>query len=232
MNSQSRFIYVSNIPTAYHACHLRNFYSQYIEGSAFVCFHFRHRPQVTFHATDSSIQSSSRHCALLSIKLELCDRFLHPEDELPLSDQCILTPIEFTVQSDQDAYSYALTSALLQLIEFNPPAEMPQGNVGTPSSYFFSQIQLCRLCPTIIKKLHLNFSNDGRQRKYGAVPYSYEPQDSSTVHCSDDIPAFIGDVRSHNGVPILDTEGKIADRFSALQHLVLFLYLSVNTAII
>ncbi|TPP61926.1 G patch domain-containing protein 3 [Fasciola gigantica] len=222
MNRQPRYIYLSNIPKAYHACNLRSFYSQYVESSAFVCFHFRHRPQVIIDQSGLSVQSSSllsaiksrlhrdrsRHCALLSILPDFFERFiqqynhthwLSEDDELPLAEQCVLIPIVFTQESDR--------GALLQLIEFKPPAEMPQGNVGTPTSYFFTQIQLCRLGPTVITKLQLNFSGNAGQRKYGAVPYSYESEDPTATNCTDVKPMVSGDIRSRTGVSILDSEG-------------------------
>lgn len=102
--------------------------------------------------------------------------------------------------------SFVYTSALLQLIEFRPPPEMPQGNVGTPSSYFFTQIQLCRLDPTVISRLQLNFSPNAQRRKYGAVPYLYETEDL-TATCTNLVPSGSGDLRSRSGVPILDSDG-------------------------
>ncbi|XP_033113500.1 G patch domain-containing protein 3-like [Anneissia japonica] len=36
---------VSNIPCSFHSADLRNYFSQFIEGGNFDCFHFRHRPE-------------------------------------------------------------------------------------------------------------------------------------------------------------------------------------------
>lgn len=36
---------ITNIPKDLHTSDLRNFFSEYIETEAFICFHFRHRPQ-------------------------------------------------------------------------------------------------------------------------------------------------------------------------------------------
>lgn len=39
------------------------------------------------------------------------------------------------------------------LIELKPPKNVyPQGNVGTPTSYFLNEINACRLPSTIISK--------------------------------------------------------------------------------
>ncbi|KAJ8373245.1 hypothetical protein AAFF_G00267370 [Aldrovandia affinis] len=37
---------VSNIPAAFRSADLRNYFSQFIEGGGFFCFHYRHRPEV------------------------------------------------------------------------------------------------------------------------------------------------------------------------------------------
>lgn len=36
---------ITNIPEDLHTSDLRNFFSEYVETEAFICFHFRHRPQ-------------------------------------------------------------------------------------------------------------------------------------------------------------------------------------------
>lgn len=59
------------------------------------------------------------------------------------------------------------------LPEFNPPALMPAGNVGTPVSVFLALIQSCRLPPRLIRKLGLVFPKTGSHRRYGNVPYEY-----------------------------------------------------------
>ncbi|XP_019742002.1 G patch domain-containing protein 3 [Hippocampus comes] len=40
------FLVVSNIPAAFHSADLRNYFSQFIESGGFICFHYRHRPEV------------------------------------------------------------------------------------------------------------------------------------------------------------------------------------------
>lgn len=40
------FLVVSNIPAAFHSVDLRNYFSQFIESGGFICFHYRHRPEV------------------------------------------------------------------------------------------------------------------------------------------------------------------------------------------
>ncbi|XP_077577432.1 G patch domain-containing protein 3 [Stigmatopora nigra] len=40
------YLVVSNIPVAFRSADLRNYFSQFIESGGFVCFHYRHRPEV------------------------------------------------------------------------------------------------------------------------------------------------------------------------------------------
>lgn len=68
---------------------------------------------------------------------------------------------------------------LRNLSEFNPPALMPNGNVGTPVTVFLQLIQSCRLPPRIIRKLGLIFPKTGSSRRYGNVPFHY--QDTQTL---------------------------------------------------
>ena len=38
--------FINNIPHQYHSSDLRNYFSELIESNGFICFHFRHRPEV------------------------------------------------------------------------------------------------------------------------------------------------------------------------------------------
>ncbi|XP_006631460.2 G patch domain-containing protein 3 [Lepisosteus oculatus] len=40
------YVVVSNIPAKFRSADLRNYFSQFIESGGFVCFHYRHRPEV------------------------------------------------------------------------------------------------------------------------------------------------------------------------------------------
>ncbi|XP_074074107.1 G patch domain-containing protein 3 [Macrotis lagotis] len=76
------------------------------------------------------------------------------------------------------AVSEAFTLAdLRQLPELNPPALMPNGNVGTPMRIFLELIRACRLPPRIITQLQLQFPKTGSSRRYGNVPFEYEDSD-------------------------------------------------------
>lgn len=62
---------------------------------------------------------------------------------------------------------------LRSLSELNPPALMPNGNVGTSVKVFLQLIQSCRLPPRLIRKLGLTFPKTGSNRRYGNVPFQY-----------------------------------------------------------
>lgn len=43
---------VSNIPSTFRSADLRNYFSQFIESGGFVCFHYRHRPEIIREAKE------------------------------------------------------------------------------------------------------------------------------------------------------------------------------------
>lgn len=60
------------------------------------------------------------------------------------------------------------------LIEMHPPTCMPNGNVGTKTSHFLQEIKACRLPPSLISKLGLQFPRNRARRIYGNVPFDYK----------------------------------------------------------
>lgn len=45
---------VSNIPATFRSADLRNYFSQFIESGGFVCFHYRHRPEIIREAKEGA----------------------------------------------------------------------------------------------------------------------------------------------------------------------------------
>lgn len=43
---------VNNIPATFRSADLRNYFSQFIESGGFVCFHYRHRPEIIREAKE------------------------------------------------------------------------------------------------------------------------------------------------------------------------------------
>jgi len=74
------------------------------------------------------------------------------------------------IPGDRETFT---SSDLSSLTELHPPAMMPQGNVGTPTSHFLQLIQQCRLPASIICKLGLVFPRTRSNRKYGNVQFEY-----------------------------------------------------------
>ncbi|XP_068935038.1 G patch domain-containing protein 3 [Petaurus breviceps papuanus] len=101
---------------------------------------------------------------------------------LPLQEAGV-DPFPFKTRKElhrRRAMSEAFTlDDLKQLPELNPPALMPNGNVGTPMHIFLELIRACRLPPRIITQLQLQFPKMGSSRRYGNVPFEYE--DTETV---------------------------------------------------
>lgn len=44
--AEAVYFAVSNIPVKFRSADLRNYFSQFIESGGFVCFHYRHRPEI------------------------------------------------------------------------------------------------------------------------------------------------------------------------------------------
>jgi len=74
------------------------------------------------------------------------------------------------IPGDRETFT---SNDLSSLPELHPPALMPQGNVGTPTSHFLRLIQQCRLPASVINKLGLVFPRTRSNRKYGSVPFEY-----------------------------------------------------------
>lgn len=80
---------------------------------------------------------------------------------------------------DQETFS---NSHIESLIEMHPPSFMPNGNVGTITSHFLNEIRACRLPPSLIAKLGLQFPRTHRKRIYGSVPFEYKQRTRNIIH--------------------------------------------------
>uniref|UniRef100_A0A914W9D6 G-patch domain-containing protein n=1 Tax=Plectus sambesii TaxID=2011161 RepID=A0A914W9D6_9BILA len=95
------------------------------------------------------------------------------EDGSEIALKCFIFSLKLSEGgSDKGAPSNSLsTTDAEEMIELRPPLVMPQGNVGTPSRYFFEQIRNCALPTSVIAKLGLKPLRS--QRQFGAVPMEY-----------------------------------------------------------
>ncbi|KAM3175651.1 hypothetical protein ACTXT7_008091 [Hymenolepis weldensis] len=230
-----------DVPVKLRAADLRRVFSQHIEAGAFGCFHYRHRPVSSRISLLSSnkLDIKSLRCllkqhrttkaqsctALMSVKPEHTERILSSfEDIWCTDDQCGNYP---TCKFYPVSYDSSDLRSLKKLCEFNPPSWMPHGNVGTPTSHFFSLIKSCHLSPVLIKNLKLDFLRLGINRKYGNVPYKYEDVNccDATSSQSDDNQSDIvlkpSEIRTKSGLVLSNPvqEDEVAeewDRFEVL----------------
>nr|XP_022337295.1 G patch domain-containing protein 3-like [Crassostrea virginica] len=201
-NDNAIFAIVNNIPRDYHSSDLRNFFSQIIETKGIKCFHFRHRPEVQFQKRTEDDEkdrqpspSSNTCCCVVKVRADRYEDFLkmyHRKHWLDsngesISKVCHLSKVRIQnsndlsssyktrgelkqIPDDREAFS---KTDLMKLPELHPPAAMPNGNVGTPTSVFMEAIRQCRLPPAVIKKLGLKFPKTRVKNKYGNVPFDY-----------------------------------------------------------
>ncbi|XP_048582833.1 uncharacterized protein LOC5512880 [Nematostella vectensis] len=202
---------IGNIPSKLHSADLRVFFSQFIEGKGFDCFHFRHRPEgrgrIDGEVHDEGKSRQKTTCCIVRLTEEKIDeliRMYHGQNWTDktgqiYSQRAVISRIRVTrLEGQNEGQSYKtkaekkqntrtstefLESDLKKLPELNPPAVMPNGNVGTPISTFIELIRLCKFPPLLIKKLGLTFPRS-KTKKYGNVPFDYG--DSGELEAEDD----------------------------------------------
>lgn len=84
---------------------------------------------------------------------------------------CKKGTVSTSLDINQETFTEKDISAL---IEMHPPTCMPNGNVGTKTSHFLQEIKACRLPPSLISKLGLQFPRNRARRIYGNVPFEYK----------------------------------------------------------
>lgn len=72
---------VNNIPKDFHTSDLRNFFSAFIETGGFLCFHFRHRPEV--QKPSGTIQNNGKeqsrcvtNCCIIRVDSKRASEFI------------------------------------------------------------------------------------------------------------------------------------------------------------
>ncbi|KAM5179866.1 LOW QUALITY PROTEIN: G patch domain-containing protein 3 [Mantella aurantiaca] len=181
---------VSGIPRCFRSAQLRHYFSQFTESGGFVCFHYRHRPEQ--RGPDGKAVT---FCCPVTVQPERALSFRSMYHGKPWLDtqgnqvpgKCLVYKVRTAPQGDLEVFPYktrgeaqkqftdvekqVTSKELLRMSEFNPPALMAQGNVGTPVSTFLQLIRSCRLPPRLISRLGLQFHRS--RRRYGNVPYDY-----------------------------------------------------------
>ncbi|CAF3777327.1 unnamed protein product [Adineta steineri] len=162
-------VLISAIPKSFRSADLRNYFSLFVETKAFRCFHFRHRPMPP---SSTNAVSVSQMCFVQVYNKRLNEfiRLYHRKHWINLKGN-YLSSICLISQVTNENNDVSITN---NLIELKPPKHVyPQGNVGTPTSYFLNEINACRLPSTTIKKLGLIFPKCRSKRKYGCVGFDY-----------------------------------------------------------
>ena len=203
--SESEVLIVFNIPETFGSADLRRFFSDFVESEKFLFFNFKRRPESKLHNFDrqkllnhdceeeSSSSTAKFNCCPVKLEHKHASDFVarynntHWTDEkgVDLNYKCFITQgLEETQWKGLD--------------ESKPPSVLPRGNVGTCTKFLLESIQSCKLPPTIIKRLKLNF-HEKRRRAYATVPLTYkEPKSHKSYY-----------------VPSANTESKLGSSSSA-----------------
>ncbi|XP_069080167.1 G patch domain-containing protein 3 [Pleurodeles waltl] len=231
--SDGELLVVCCIPPVLRAAHLRSHFSQFMEAGGFQCFHYRHRP----HGG-----TGGGRCCLVSVRAGQATAFLRmysgrpwtgPGGSVIPGPRCAIRRVQAPPScADSSKFPYKTKKQLhckeaesevftqldlRRLPELNPPALMPQGNVGTPTKTFLEFIKACRLPPRLITKLQLQFPRTGSSRRYGRVPFDY--QDSETMEqeegvytaSGEEIPCALGTMDGDPGPGSALDDGKPAN---------------------
>ncbi|XP_028936687.1 G patch domain-containing protein 3 [Ornithorhynchus anatinus] len=202
--SSAAYLVVSGIPAGLRSAQLRHYFSQFREqsGGGFLCFHYRHRPQRP-PGPGAAPAPAPCCCCVIAVREAQAGRlqrmysgrpWLDSRGD-PLPGRCLIRRLRLPAEAaglaafpyrtrqelrSEKPQSETFTLAdLRRLPELNPPAPMPNGNVGTPLRVFLDLIRACRLPPRIITQLQLSFPKTGSSRRYGNVPFHY--RDTETV---------------------------------------------------
>ncbi|KAG9493090.1 G patch domain-containing protein 3 [Eleutherodactylus coqui] len=192
---------VSGIPRRFRSAHLRHYFSQFTESDGFVRFHYRHRPE----QRGPPAERAATFCCPVTVQPQRAEDFMKMYHEKPWLDpagnqvagRCLIRRVRASPAADLQDFPYktrgellgprssadaekpVTSSDLLRMSELNPPALMPQGNVGTPLGVFMELIRSCRLPPKLITRLGLQFRRS--RRRYSSVPYVYSGTERSEV---------------------------------------------------
>lgn len=207
------YMYVGNIPKDFRSADLRTFFSEFIEKGAFECFHFRHRPETSKIKVDGNkdVESKSEEgnttCCIVKCKkkhFKKCKKKYHKRQwdgiDQSINRKTFCNIFKMNVKSKPSKQYLSKKEAkednhtldqdicledFSNLIEFDPPVNvMPQGNVGTPTETFHTQIANCKLPSSVIKSLGLTFKK--ASKKYSKVEMDYKTIFNKTNHPSDD----------------------------------------------
>ncbi|KRY82388.1 G patch domain-containing protein 3 [Trichinella pseudospiralis] len=186
---------VRNIPKNFRSKHLRQFFSTFVEEQRFHCFHYLHCPEIIqaeqfCKADDASSKAegsfNNKNYALVLMTLSDRDLFIrryHGKDwalhsEFNVDGKCCIVkckdPRSFLLSSEQNNATKGKSHLVLR--QLKPPALLPNGNVGTPTSVILNFIKQCKFPSHMIRKLGIYDRTSINQRSGVEIPFAYETQ--------------------------------------------------------
>lgn len=195
MNSDSRgeagdeeLFEISNIPSELRSADLRAFFSEWVEGGRFLCFHYTHRRGVC-----EAQSGGNKRCCLVKVRPsdggDLVARFSGQRwiqakrvvGDTELAERCLVSPALMTAPAAGDSIGEGYMtrkqrremrrkglSKVRNTVVFKdllPPPAMPQGNVGTPSRRLIELVRECLVPAGALKGLGLCLSGCGRTKE-------------------------------------------------------------------
>ncbi|XP_067303995.1 G patch domain-containing protein 3 [Pseudorasbora parva] len=131
---EATYFVVNNIPARLRSADLRNYFSQFIESKGFVCFHYRHRPEVRvpLTAADAGVgertqgpdgpegKHSGLCCCVVSVRSRESDRFTKMYSGNQWIDskgnwlrrKCLIRRVKVSDQAEHNSFPYKTKSEM------------------------------------------------------------------------------------------------------------------------
>ncbi|XP_066534125.1 G patch domain-containing protein 3 [Hoplias malabaricus] len=77
------YLVVNNIPLEFRSADLRNYFSQFIEGGGFLCFHYRHRPEIRLQSPGKTEAKEPGEPQQQNREQELSKPGINPDNNTP-----------------------------------------------------------------------------------------------------------------------------------------------------
>ncbi|XP_067253323.1 G patch domain-containing protein 3 [Chanodichthys erythropterus] len=128
------YFVVNNIPARLRSADLRNYFSQFIESKGFLCFHYRHRPEVSvpFPAGDAGASERAEGsdatagkqaglcCCVVSVRSHESDRFVKMYSGNQWIDskgnwlrrKCLIRRVRVSEQAEHNSFPYKTKSEM------------------------------------------------------------------------------------------------------------------------
>ncbi|KAF1742413.1 hypothetical protein MXB_1621, partial [Myxobolus squamalis] len=169
LDENQALVFIYNISPLVRSSDLRIVFYEFIEGSRFVCFHYRHRSCtediLKLYKMSLNFYPGSKFCFLIIKKIE-AKSFISQFNRLEVAK------LKIRVISMDEIYSEMDCQNRLEFFnnpEFGPPSYLPHGNVGTCASLIYDLISQCKIPTSVLKSLKFDV-----KPSFSTVPFSYE----------------------------------------------------------